>query len=74
MKISQTPRLGRGRFTLENLKSFFKTSCFSNTPSEGIYLRYDQGEWLQERAKLVRPEFVQAIEAHSLVQQGYHGK
>ncbi len=64
MKISQTPLLARGRFTLEELKSYFKTSCFSNTTSEGIYLRYDQGEWLKARAKRVRPEFVQAIEAH----------
>ena len=64
MKISQTPMLGRGRFSLQELKLFFRTSRFSSSNSEGIYLRYDQGKWLGERAKLVRPEFVQAIEIH----------
>jgi hypothetical protein len=31
---------------------------------EGLYLRRDQGGFLEARAKLVRPEFVQAIEEH----------
>lgn len=31
---------------------------------EGIYLRQDQGDWLQRRAKLVRSDFTQSIEVH----------
>ena len=31
---------------------------------EGIYLRRDQGDWLEERAKIVRPEFVEGIDGH----------
>ena len=64
MDISQTPMLGRGRFSLQELKTFFRTSRFSSTASERIYLRYDHGKWLGARAKLVRPEFVQTIEIH----------
>ncbi len=64
MKICQTPLLGRGRFSLLELKALFKKSLFSKTASEGLYLRYDKGIWLGARAKLVRPEFVQAIEIH----------
>lgn len=64
MRICRTPLLGRGRFTFQDLQLFFKPSCFGKKPSEGIYLRHDQDEWLAARAKLVRPEFVQAIDVH----------
>ena len=64
MKICQIPMLGKGRFSLPELNTFFRTSCFSHAGSEGLYLRYDHGKWLEARAKLVRPEFVQAIETH----------
>ena len=31
---------------------------------EGVYLRIDSDERLLERGKIVRPDFVQAIETH----------
>ena len=31
---------------------------------EGVYLRRDQGDWLEQRAKIVRPEFVEGIGNH----------
>ena len=31
---------------------------------EGIYLRQDQGDWLEQRAKIVRTEFVEGIGKH----------
>jgi hypothetical protein len=31
---------------------------------EGLYLRRDSALWLEQRAKLVRPEFLQSIEEH----------
>lgn len=31
---------------------------------EGIYIRVDNGAWLEKRCKLVRPDFIQGITAH----------
>ena len=31
---------------------------------EGVYVRWDKGEWLERRAKVVRADFVQAIDVH----------
>ena len=39
MKIFQSPMLGRGRFSLQELKTFFRTSRFSNMASEGKRFR-----------------------------------
>jgi hypothetical protein len=39
-------------------------SSYGRGLSEGLYLRIDQGNWHINRAKLVRPEFIQTIEAH----------
>lgn len=36
----------------------------SDNPAEGLYLRFDQGDWLVQRAKLVRPAFIQPVEQH----------
>ena len=33
-------------------------------PVEGVYLRVDDGLWLQKRCKIVRPDFVHGIEKH----------
>jgi hypothetical protein len=33
-------------------------------PLEGLYIRRDSAEWLEGRAKLVRPEFLREIENH----------
>ncbi len=64
MGISESPLLKTGRFTLEYLEQLLTESRFCKSPAEGIYLRFDDGDWLGQRAKLVRPEFIQAIEAH----------
>jgi len=39
-------------------------SKFSDGPLEGVVIRREDEEWLQARAKLVRPDFAQAIDAH----------
>jgi hypothetical protein len=36
----------------------------SDQPAEGVYLRIDGEEWLEKRAKLVRPAFIQSVENH----------
>lgn len=62
--LTLVPRLASGRFDLGRLKDLLGQSKFGDGPAEGLYLRRDQGECLVARAKLVRPEFVQAIGQH----------
>jgi ATP-dependent RNA circularization protein (DNA/RNA ligase family) len=55
-----------GTFTLQQLKDLLLPlrSRFGGQPAEGLYLRKEKDGWLHDRAKLVRPEFVQAIDHH----------
>ncbi|NLF24626.1 MAG: RNA ligase family protein [Deltaproteobacteria bacterium] len=64
MCIAQVPVLARGRFTYPEIQTFLLTSKLSDHPAEGLYLRLDQEDWLTQRAKLVHPAFVQAVEQH----------
>jgi len=64
MKIIRVPTIKRGSFTLAGLKTLLSHSQISDQPAEGIYLRFDQDEWLMQRAKLVRPAFIQSLEQH----------
>lgn len=64
LEISQVPMIERGHFTLSELKSLLSQSQLSDNPAEGLYLRFDQCDWLEQRAKLVRPAFIQSIEQH----------
>ena len=64
MCVTQVPVLERGHFTYPEIQKFLSTSRLSNQPAEGIYLRYDQDDWLTQRAKLVRPAFIQAVTQH----------
>lgn len=64
MCVAQVPVLARGHFAYPEVQKFLLTSKFSNQPAEGIYLRFDQDNWLAQRAKLVRPAFIQAVERH----------
>ena len=62
--ISQVPKVDRGHFTLAELSELLSQSQLSNKPAEGLYLRFDQGDWLVQRAKLVRPAFIQSVKQH----------
>ena len=64
MSISQVPRIARGHFTLQGIPKLLSQSELGSEPAEGLYLRHDQGEQLLQRAKLVRPAFIQSIEGH----------
>jgi len=64
LSIAEVPIITRGDFSLEELEKLLSTSCLSANPSEGLYLRFDTGNWLKQRAKLVRPEFIHAVEEH----------
>jgi ATP-dependent RNA circularization protein (DNA/RNA ligase family) len=62
--ISKVPDIARGRFTYSEIQKLLSQSKLTNQPAEGIYLRIDHGDWLEQRAKLVRPAFIQAVEQH----------
>jgi ATP-dependent RNA circularization protein (DNA/RNA ligase family) len=64
MQIAAVPTLARGHFTPSELTDLLAQSRLGDQPAEGLYLRREDGKWLQQRAKLVAPAFVQSIEAH----------
>jgi ATP-dependent RNA circularization protein (DNA/RNA ligase family) len=56
----------RGPATLPQLKQLVATasSRFRDGPMEGIVVRRESASWCEARAKLVRPDFTQAIATH----------
>ena len=64
LDVATVPRLGQGHFDLTALRRFLDASRLTDGPAEGIYVRRETPDRLEQRAKLVRPEFVQAIETH----------
>lgn len=64
LDISQVPKIERGHFTLSELNKLLSQSHLSDKPAEGLYFRFDQDDWLIQRAKLVRPAFIQSVEQH----------
>jgi len=62
--VELVPHLGAGRFSRADLESMLDRSRLGEAPSEGLYVRSDREGWLDTRAKLVRPEFMQSIEKH----------
>jgi ATP-dependent RNA circularization protein (DNA/RNA ligase family) len=59
-------QLGAGHFSLQSLRHMINTtqSAYREGACEGIYLRIEDANWLQDRAKLVHPDFVQSIGVH----------
>jgi ATP-dependent RNA circularization protein (DNA/RNA ligase family) len=64
LDVVTVPRLGQGRYGLTELERLLDASRLTDGPAEGIYVRRETAARLEQRAKLVRPEFVQAIETH----------
>lgn len=64
--IPTVPCLSSGRTTLDTLITLTTTrnSQFGQVPLEGLMVRRDGTEWIERRAKLVRPDFLQAIGEH----------
>lgn len=64
--LASVPRVAVGRFTLDELIGRVQSTRSELGPEvvEGVYVRREQGGELCDRAKLVRAEFVQAIEEH----------
>lgn len=62
--IVAVPELSRGRHSVESLKRLLGKSQVTDGPAEGLYVRSEANGLLRARAKLVRAEFVEAIEEH----------
>lgn len=63
--LTPVPEVARGRFDEEALVEMAEgPSAVGREPREGIYVRREVDGWLAQRAKLVRPSFVQAIDEH----------
>jgi len=64
LELTAVPCVASGRLTFEEITDYLGKSHYGETPMEGLYLRYDEGDWLEQRAKLVRRDFMQSIEQH----------
>ena len=64
LDIAAVPKLGHGRYDLAAAKALLGRSRLGDDPAEGLYVRHEENGTLVSRAKLVRPEFVQAIDEH----------
>lgn len=62
--LAAIPEVKRGRVKLKQVSSLLDTSIVGHMPMEGIYLRREQGGWLQMRAKVVSATFNQQIAEH----------
>ena len=64
--ITAAPRIFQGKTDLLTLERLLadKASLFLDGPMEGLVIRKEDGDWLNDRAKLVRAEFAQAITEH----------
>jgi len=62
--LATVPRLARARLAMDQLITLMGKSRIGDGPMEGIYVRRDQGDWLQKRAKIVLAEFIEGIDSH----------
>lgn len=64
MGIHKVPQLSIGHYSFSKIQQLLAQSKISDEPAEGLYLRIDQGDWLLQRAKLVRSSFIQSVDEH----------
>ncbi|MGD9974114.1 MAG: RNA ligase family protein [Desulfatirhabdiaceae bacterium] len=64
LEIFQVPKIACGTFTFSQVKTLLAQSRVGDHSAEGIYLRRNKGNRIEQRAKLVRPTFVQSIGNH----------
>ena len=62
--LSVVPLLGKGLYNTQSLRKLIGPSRLGSVQAEGIYLRWDDGEWLTARAKVVRRGWVLASDEH----------
>ncbi len=62
--LAQVPLIGQGTYTRTSVEKLLGPSRVGSTAAEGVYLRWDEDEWLAARAKVVRPGWVAADDEH----------
>ena len=64
--LATVPKLAHCKTTVAALQQRMTTtsSRYRQGPLEGVVVRRESAEWCEARAKLVRPDFTQAIETH----------
>lgn len=62
--LATVPLLAEGVFDRKALVKLLGRSRLSSSPAEGLYLRWDEGDRLVARAKVVRPGWVPAGDEH----------
>ena len=66
LNVVCVPTIATGHFTIDQIKQIPLQSAFSSGLGEGLYLRLDRKKFLVQRAKFVRPDFIQSIGDHWL--------
>jgi ATP-dependent RNA circularization protein (DNA/RNA ligase family) len=66
LHIVPAARIATGHFSMDEVTDLVEKCLSAYGPDnlEGVYLRRESGGWLEQRAKCVRPEFMQAIADH----------
>lgn len=64
LDLVSVPLLAEGSFDRSALAALCGASRLGSVPAEGVYIRWDDGQWLAARAKLVRPGWMQEDEEH----------
>ncbi len=62
--IAPVPFVSEGCFSISEIENLFTTTRLGHEPCEGLYLRVQNDDWLLQRSKIVRHDFVQQIEEH----------
>lgn len=62
--LSTVPLVATGTFGLAALRKLLVRSRLGLAPAEGVYLRWDDRDWLLARAKIVRPGWMMASDEH----------
>lgn len=64
--LATVPNVMSGKATVDQLKTLVANSIsrYRQGPLEGVVVRRESSDWSKARAKLVRADFTQAIDAH----------
>ncbi len=64
LEIYSVPFIASGNFRLAEVTAMLSESKFGSEPAEGLYLRCAESSVEIQRAKIVRPGFIQSIDEH----------
>lgn len=66
LRVVPVAQIKSGQISMSDLINDLDSSCsaYGNPKVEGFYLRVDDVDWLDKRAKLVRADFIQSIQTH----------